>query len=170
VTEAEFRDAFRSNKDVLYRFAYRMTGADSAAQDIVQDCFVALWERRGYDRGLGTARAYLLGIARNLALKRWRRESRFEPEQLDAGVCGPIDVVGMERAEAVAAAVRALPPLQREAIVLVEYEEMTLDEISRITHTDLAAVKSRLYRARQNLRRMLTPLIGSERTFYGTQK
>ena len=48
-------------------------------------------------------------------------------------------------------------PLQREAVVLAEYEEMSLEEIAQATGADLAAVKSRLHRARQNLRRMLAP-------------
>jgi len=59
----------------------------------------------------------------------------------------------------VAEAVAALPPLQREALILAEYEEMSLEEIGRATGVELAAVKSRLHRARENLRRMLAPLM-----------
>jgi RNA polymerase sigma factor (sigma-70 family) len=55
--------------------------------------------------------------------------------------------------------VAALPPLQREALILAEYEEMSLEEIARATGVELAAVKSRLHRARENLRRLLAPLL-----------
>jgi RNA polymerase sigma-70 factor, ECF subfamily len=171
VTDSDFRDAFHLNKDVLFRFAYRMTGSKPAAEDIVQDCFMALWQKpETYDSSRGTTRAYLLGIARNLVLKRWRREWRFADEESETASCEPVDLIGMERSAAVAAAVQALPPLQREALVLAEYEEMPLDEIARVSGADIGAVKSRLHRARQNLRRMLDPLLDSRRSTYGPQR
>ena len=52
----------------------------------------------------------------------------------------------------------ALPPLQRDVFVLAEYEQLTLDEISRAVDTNVGAVKARLHRARVNLQRMLAPL------------
>jgi len=170
VTDSEFRDAFFLNKDVLFRFAWRMTGSQAAAQDIVQDCFLSLWQKPGaFDERRGTTRSYLLGIARNLVLKRWRRESRMvEDDEAAPLSCDPVDLVGMERSDAVASAVQALPPLQREALILAEYEEMPLDQIAAVTGADLAAVKSRLHRARQNLRRVLEPLL--ERSVYGSQR
>ncbi len=132
---------------------------------------MALWQKpESYDRERGTARAYLLGIARNLALKRWRTESRFADEDYEAPPVDPVDLIGLERSEAVARAVQALPLLQREALVLAEYEEMALDQIAGVTGADLAAVKSRLHRARQNLRKMLEPLLDSRRSMYGTQR
>jgi DNA-directed RNA polymerase specialized sigma24 family protein len=67
----------------------------------------------------------------------------------------------------VAQAVAALPPLQREALILAEYEEMSLEQMVQLTGADLAAVKSRLHRARENLRRMLAPLMPPRGTAYG---
>ena len=58
----------------------------------------------------------------------------------------------------VAEAVQALPPLQREVVILFEYEGLTLDEVARAVEAETGTVKSRLHRARQNLRRMLAPL------------
>jgi len=55
--------------------------------------------------------------------------------------------------------VAALSPLQRETLILAEYEDMSLEEIARASGAELAAVKSRLHRARANLRRMLAPLL-----------
>ena len=66
------------------------------------------------------------------------------------------------------ARLRALSPLQRETLILAEYEEMALEEIVQATGADLAAVKSRLHRARENLRRMLAPLLETKGNFYGT--
>ena len=158
MNEAEFRDAFHAHKDVVFRVAYRMTGSSTVAEDIVQECFMVLWRKpAAYDARRGKMRAFLFGIARNLVLKRWRDERPHQPLDDDAFVCMPLDIAGQERAKAVASAILTLPPLQREAVVLAEYEEMSLEEIAQATGADLAAVKSRLHRARQNLRRMLAP-------------
>ena len=130
------------------------------AEDIVQESFVALWrDTPAYDPDRGTLRSFLFGIARNLTLRHLRRNRPYDELAEDAAFIAPIDVAGLERSEIVARAVGALPPLQREAIILAEYEEMSLEEIARATGVELAAVKSRLHRARENLRRMLAPLL-----------
>jgi len=163
MTEADFRDAFYRHKDVVYRFAYRMTGEGSTAEDLVQDCFAALWQKpQGYRAERGPLRTYLLGVTRNLVFKHWRRRRPQEPLDDEISIASPLDIASLERSDAVRKAVLLLPPLQREALVLAEYEEMSLDEIAKATGAELAAVKSRLYRARQNLRRMLAPLLESK--------
>jgi len=170
MTEPDFQAAYHANKDVLFRFACRMTGSAAAAEDITQDCFLKLWRNpRAYDPGRGALRAFLLGMARNLVLKRWRAERPHDPLEDDSSICGPLDLVGEERAGTVARAVQMLPPLQREAVILAEYEEMSLEEISAATECELAAVKSRLHRGRQNLRRLLAPLLETKGTNYGTK-
>jgi RNA polymerase sigma-70 factor, ECF subfamily len=59
----------------------------------------------------------------------------------------------------VRAAVEALPPLQREAVVLFEYQEMSLVDIAAVCDVDVGTVKSRLHRGRERLRRTLAPLL-----------
>jgi len=164
MTEADFRDAFQRHKSTVYRFAYRMTGSSATAEDIVQDCFVMFWRKPGaFDSRRGELRSFLLGVTRNLILRRWRRERRHEAlsdDLEDESYAGsPLDLAELERAEAVKQAVLLLPPLQREALVLAEYEEMSLEEIAAATGAEIAAVKSRLHRARGNLRQMLEPLL-----------
>jgi RNA polymerase sigma-70 factor (ECF subfamily) len=171
VTDLEFRNAFHLHKDVLYRFAYRMTGSGTVAEDVVQDCFLHLWRKPDqFDPDRGTLRSWLLGIARNNILKRWRGQRLEEVLDDDAVVTAPLNIERRERSEIVAGAVAALPPLQREALILAEYEELSLDEIARATGMQIAAVKSRLHRARENLRRMLAPLLETKGNVYGTQR
>jgi len=158
VTDAEFQAAFAQHKDVVYRFAWRMSGP-AAAEDITQDVFVSLLRQPDrFDPARGTLRAFLLGIARNLALKRWRNEHRFEPLDEEAMAAQVIDFDRLDVGEMVGQAVRALGPLQREVVILAEYEGLTLAEIARTVDADVGTVKSRLHRARENLRRMLAPL------------
>jgi RNA polymerase sigma factor (sigma-70 family) len=159
VTDAEFQAAFDQHKDAVYRFAWRMSGSAAAAQDITQDVFVGLLRYPDrFDPGRGALRAFLLGIARNLALKHWRAEHRFEPLDDEAVVAEPLDLERGDIGDIVGKAVRALRPLQREVVILIEYEGLTLAEVARAVDADVGTVKSRLHRARENLRRTLAPL------------
>jgi RNA polymerase sigma-70 factor (ECF subfamily) len=159
VTDAEFQAAFDQHKDAVYRFAWRMSGSAAAAEDITQDVFVALLRYPDrFDPARGTLRAFLLGIARNLALKHWRARHRFEKLDDEAVVAESLDLERGDIGDVVGRAVRALRPLQREVVILVEYEGLTLAEVARAADTDVGTVKSRLHRARENLRRMLAPL------------
>jgi RNA polymerase sigma-70 factor (ECF subfamily) len=173
VTDSEFQAAFDEHKDAVYRFAWRMSGSVAAAADITQDVFVSLLRHPNrFDPVRGTLRAFLLGIARNLALKYWRAEHRFEPLDDEAAqtraaqtgaharafVVEAVDVERSEIGEIVGRAVRALRPLQREVVILAEYEGLTLAEIAHAVDADVGTVKSRLHRARENLRRALAPL------------
>jgi RNA polymerase sigma-70 factor (ECF subfamily) len=135
-----------------------MSGS-TAAEDITQDVFVGLLRYPNrFDPARGTLRAFLLGIARNLALKHWRSEHRFEPLDDEAFVAEPLDLDRGDIGDMVGLAVRALPLLQREAVILFEYEGLTLAEIALAVDADVGTVKSRLHRARENLRRALAPL------------
>src|SRR5437016_4397907 len=127
MTDAEFRDAYRAHKDVLYRFVRRMTNSAEAAEEIVHDAFLAVWRSTStFDSARGTLRSFLLGVARNLALQYLRRERPYDELQEEAAIAAPIDLAGVERTECVARAVAELPALQREALILAEYEEMSL--------------------------------------------
>ena len=165
MTDAEFQAAFEQHKDAVYRFAWRMSGSAAAAEDITQDVFVGLLRHPDrFDPGRGTLRALLLGIARNLALKRWRKEHRLEPLDDEAMAAEPVDLGRGEVGDLVGRAVGALGPLQREVVILAEYEGLTLAEIARAVDADVGTVKSRLHRARENLRRMLAPLRSGQPT------
>lgn len=168
MTEAEFREAYERHKDTMYRFARRMTGSEIVAEDVVHDCFLMLWRRAvNYDVRRGTLRSFLIGVTRNLAMKHLARGCFFEELEEESATCPPLDPIGLERAEVVERAVASLPPLQREALIMAEYEGMSLNEIVTATGAELAAVKSRLNRARENLRRMLEPLLETKGTAYG---
>lgn len=158
MTNTEFQSIFEANQDAVYGFAWRMTGSAGAAEDIAQDCFLQLLGGSGrYDRSRGPVRAWLFGVARNLILKRWRTEGRWAPLDDDSyAVDAPANDCRAD--EMVAAAVQALPPLQREVLILIEYEGLTLEETASAVGSEIGTVKARLHRARENLRRVLEPL------------
>lgn len=165
MTDAEFQAAFDQHKDAVYRFAWRMSGSAAAAEDVTQDVFVGLLRHPDrFDPARGTLRAFLLGIARNVELKRWRAEHRFESLDDETVGAAQVDLERGEIGDMVGRAVRALQPLQREVVILAEYEGLTLAEIGRAVDADVGAVKSRLHRARENLRRTLAPLLHRQPT------
>src|SRR5688500_4047260 len=117
-----------------------MAGPD-AAEDIAQDVFLTLLRHpQRFDPARGTMRAFLLGVARNLSLKRWRDEHRWDPLDDEAFEAPAIDFAGGETAEIVGAAVRSLPPLQRETLILAEYDELSLAEIARAVDAEVGTV------------------------------
>ena len=158
MTDAVFNAAFDEHKDAVYRFAWRMSSSPSVAEDITQDVFLVLLRDERFDPARGSLRAFLLGIARNLLLKRWRDEQRWDELDEDRFVTAPLDIEQTEIGEIVGRAVRSLPPLQREVVILAEYDELPLAEIAELVEAGIGTVKSRLHRGRENLRRMLAPL------------
>jgi RNA polymerase sigma-70 factor (ECF subfamily) len=160
--EGAFRTLFDSHHGALFRFAYRLTGSEDAAADITQDCFLRLIEQARFDHSRGGLRQYLYGTVRNLARQRWQaagREVSWNDESdEDAPVIAapfPDAMIAAEVSEAVQAALDLLPPLQREAIALFEFEGLSLEETAAVVGADTGTVKSRLHRARERLRRTL---------------
>jgi RNA polymerase sigma-70 factor (ECF subfamily) len=166
--ETAFLALYERHRTPIFRFAWRFTGSAQTAEDITQECFLALFAGNTFDPKQGSLRAYLFGMARYLAMTRLRIEEREPPcladrdpadEAASAAYDALGDLIGQERAAAVGRAVAALPPLQKEALILFEYEELSLEEIAQITGVEVGAVKARLHRAREALRRRLAPLV-----------
>lgn len=166
--EQLIRDARRGNENALlrlfdehhpplFRFAWRLTGSMADAEDIVQDCFLALLRPDcSFDPARSPLRTWLFGAARNQWLKRLRRrEQDAVPEQVDRRT-PETEILRGEITIAVASAIAELPDTQREILLLAHYEQLPLAEIAEITQLDVTAVKSRLQRARATLRETLT--------------
>jgi len=161
--ERSFLALYHLYRTPLFRFAWRLTGSVPAAEEIVQECFLALLQGASFHAEQGSLRQYLFGITRSLAMQRFRLAERESEEVEDADAApGPLEgVLSAERSEVVASAVAGLPPLQREAVILFEYEEMSLEEIAEVSGVETGTVKARLHRAREALRRRLAPLFAS---------
>ncbi|HVS20347.1 MAG TPA: sigma-70 family RNA polymerase sigma factor [Pyrinomonadaceae bacterium] len=158
-----FQILYERYRDPIFRFAYRLLGSTEAAEDVAHDCFLSLIKEPGrFDSTRASLRTYIYAAARNLAAKRYntfgretaiegladelRMSDRHEPIRL---------VLDNELATEVARAIASLPPLQREALVLFEYDELSLAEIAAVVGADSNTVKGRLFRAREKLRARL---------------
>ena len=172
--EAAFLLLYERHRTPVFRFACRMLGSAQQAEDVTQECFLSILRRpEAFRAERASLRTYLCAIARHLALKLLRKRGQETvvddpPEEAAGGgpAAGGRDplsrVIEEEAAEAVRTAVLGLPPLQREAVVLFEYQEMSLADVAAVCEVDVGTVKSRLHRARERLRRTLAPLLSGE--------
>ncbi|PWU05623.1 MAG: RNA polymerase subunit sigma-24 [Verrucomicrobia bacterium] len=143
----------------------QMLGDESEAEDLAQQVFVRVW--KSAKRYVPTARftSWLLTITRNLTFNEIRRRQRCklvaggaEMEQTmqpleDVSVLSPAQkILDWEMQEMIQAAIERLPKPQRLALVLRRYEELPYEDIAQILGTSLPAVKSMLFRAREELK------------------
>lgn len=150
--------AFDVHHKAVYRFVYRLLGRADLAEDVTQDCFVSmLRDPQRWNAARGDMKTYLFSIARNLAFKRYRDDHTEMQVEEDWAISVADQRPDQEISAVVAQAVGQLPDLQREALILFEYEGFQLAEIAQIVKADVGVVKSRLHRARERLRRSLAP-------------
>jgi RNA polymerase sigma-70 factor (ECF subfamily) len=170
--ERAFVLLYERHRDPVFRFACRMLGSVEAAEDVAHDCFLGLMTQPlRFDPARASLRTYLCAAVRNLSFKRLRADGR---ERADGGIREPAmdgealtNLLEDEVAREIRSAVGALPPLQREVVLLVEYESLSLAEVAEIVGTEVGTVKARLHRARESLRRRLRPLRSEGATVEG---
>ena len=167
--QAAFLELYDRYRQPIFRFAYRLLGSVEIAEDVTHDCFLSLIRKpENFRPDRASLKTYLFAAARNLALKHFRNQGReaamdeVGEEPHESPRRGPLRrLLDEELAAHVRDAVLSLPPLQREALVLFEYEGLSLNEVAEIAGTDVGAIKARLYRAREGLRRFLRPYFES---------
>jgi RNA polymerase sigma-70 factor (ECF subfamily) len=150
----------------LRYYLAKLLAKPQAAEDVLQDVWLDVW--RGLPRlaDAGAFPAWLYRVARDRALRTFRR--RPPPRPLDPAELpdGPGDDGGEEfTAEDVArvhAALDALADESREVLVLRFLEEMTYDEIARVVGVPVGTVRSRLHHAKRALRRELERTMARE--------
>ena len=167
------RQAFESlvlpHLDAAYNLARWLLRNDQAAEDAVQDA--ALRALRYIDSLRGAdARPWLLGIVRNTCFSAMERvrsapqqvdfdEAEYEAALAERAPRANDPVAELQRRNAqreVDAAIRALSPPLREVIVLREFEDLDYAQIAQIAGVPIGTVMSRLARAREKLRGILS--------------
>ena len=164
-TAAGEREAFdvlvTRHQAAVFRLARAATPGAAAAEDVLQETFLAAWRAAGAFQGRSAVRTWLLTIARNEAWHhreragRLRVDDRALPELGEAagwGAASPeAEVIRAERRAGLVRALEALAPEDREILVLRDLEELTGEETAAALGLSVAAVKSRIHRARLRL-------------------
>jgi len=149
--DADSFDVFyRENAPRLKVFVRRVIGDPQAAEDVVQEMFTQIWTRpNGFQPERGTLRAYLYGIAGKHAADWWRKQGPSDRASEDQ-----VSVCQTETVSIVGDAFRRLPEEQRKLLWSREVEGRSYAELAVILEIPVGTVKSRLFAAREALRRI----------------
>ena len=170
-----FRELVERHSRTLFRLAYRMTGSEHDAEDVVQEALLRAYrqlERFEERANFGT---WIYRITVNCALdamrRRNRHERRSEPLEAETGGAGTQllasepspdrNVMNSELKERVEAALERLSPVERSAFVLRHYEGMSIEEISAVLGVRSGAAKHSIFRAVRKMRAALEPVVGA---------
>jgi RNA polymerase sigma-70 factor (ECF subfamily) len=177
-------DAFRALVErhgrPLFRLAFRMTGNQHDAEDVVQESFLRAWRQLGKFDERASFGTWLYRIATNCSLDVIRSRKRRSKQEAgpEAGLSEMEDPVlslpsgdptpdrlamsGQVR-ECVAEAMNELSASERTAFVLRHFEGMRIEDVSRVLGCQPGAAKHSVFRAVQKLRRALEPLVSGAR-------
>ena len=157
----------------VFGFGVKMCGDAEDAKDVAQDTLLTMARTMKDFRGDASLSTWLYTVARSFCIKKRRRnkgapaynepldhaahESASEPSMTPEQA-----LLGREARETVATALDALEPEAREVVILRDVEGLTAAEVAEVTGASVAAVKSRLHRARTALREHLLAVVGGE--------
>jgi len=142
----------------LWHYVRRFVDSDDTAADALQDIWLRVLRAMPRLREPAKLRAWLFGIARRSLIDRLRQRYA-EPLPVSGDeydIAGPEDTEDhAEELSVMHEELERMPFVEREALVLFYLKELTLAEMAEVLATPLGTVKSRLFRARQLLRRQL---------------
>jgi RNA polymerase sigma-70 factor (ECF subfamily) len=158
------RDAFAQIVDRwqarLINFFYRSTGNRADAEDLAQETFIELNRVAARYHPQGTFRAFVFTLARRRLIDGYRKKARRPLEYVDPGEyfmqsqAETGDQI-REIEEAFHCALAALPENQRNAILMLQQQGLSYDEIAQALNASVSAIKTWIHRARVHLRQEL---------------
>ncbi len=161
-------------QDRLYNSLLRVLGSAEDARDLVQDAFVQAFLKLDSYRGSAAFYTWLYRITFNLAMSHARKQrpvvsldrtkNSYGCEPTDGSATPETDAMQRERVQLVHAALAELSTEYRQILVLREIEGCCYDEIAEILELPVGTVRSRLFRARLQLRDQLAPIMQQEQT------
>jgi RNA polymerase sigma-70 factor (ECF subfamily) len=162
-----FEVVYERHSRVAFSLAYRMVGARSIAEDVVQEAFLSLWRTNSrYDRARGSVRTWILGIVHNRAIDALRRGNVHErrrasdegiEERFEARERTEVEVARNDEAREVRTAMDVLPPDQLRVIELAYFGGFTHSEIAGMLETPIGTVKGRMRLGLAKMRDALGP-------------
>ena len=162
MTGAEFRKLYEAVFPILFRVAFRIAVNEEAAEDLCQEAFFRLHEKKMVFPSLDDAKYWLIRVVKNASLnyaKRKDRERRVyqkafrEERRLDES--GEDILIKKETRTEVKQALLRLPENLRTVLILKEYAELNYKEIGSMLGISEGNVKVRVFRARERLSVML---------------
>lgn len=147
---------------------FRRFGADEdTAEDLAQEALLRIYRARERYEPSARFSTWLHRILHRIAINDGTRNRWRKAVSLEASASGadPADQVHVEELrELVRRAVQALPDRQRTALLLNRFEGLSYEDVGQVLGMKVPAVKSLLFRARENVKNLLTPLLREERS------
>lgn len=151
--ERAFEAFYRENAPRLCAYLRQLVRSAQAAEDLTQDTFAKMWQSPdGFQAELGSLSGYLFGVGRKRAAEWWRREGRKQ-RSLGEAPRSLLDETKTNSA-CVSDALARLPEEQRSLLWLRVVEGQSHAELAAILDIPVGTVKSRLFAAREELRRI----------------
>lgn len=151
-----FEELFRRYRQPMWGYFRRRVADPAVAEDLAQETFLAVLKGASRYQPLARFRTYMYGIAHNLLAANRRQRHRDATEPLANDVAAP-HAPSEDDALWIRQAVGRLDPDDREIVMLREFEQLSYQEIATVLDLPLNTVRSRLFRARLDLARLLAP-------------
>jgi RNA polymerase sigma-70 factor, ECF subfamily len=157
-----FVELFERYREPVYGFFRRRLENPGSAEELAQECFLALLQNVKRYEPRASFRSYLYGIAMHLVAAERRKVGRevAENEKLDDRAIGGNAAEGRDAGIWVRKALEHLGKDEREILMLREYEQLSYEEIASLLRVPVNTVRSRLFRARLALKEQLIPVKG----------
>jgi len=175
-----FDQLVRRTQGRLYSTIYRIVGSKDEALDVLQETYIKIFRNmHRFERGstFGTW-AYRIAVNQSISHKRKRRfiglslnhnssddESdsyELDPQDPDSRESNLERLARAERNKMVEKALSSLPAAQRAVLVMCDYDDLRYEEIAAILKVPIGTVRSRIHRAREELRKRLLPILNEE--------
>ncbi|HLH02420.1 MAG TPA: sigma-70 family RNA polymerase sigma factor [Bryobacteraceae bacterium] len=150
-----FAELFARYREPLFGFFYRRVFDRERAEDLAQEVFVAVMKARDRYDPRAPVRGYLYGIALKMAMAERRKQAFRKTDWLSAEPGAESDY---DSSLAVRKALSLLQESEREMVMLREYEQLSYAEMAVLLDIPVNTVRSRLFRARMQLKRYLEPV------------
>ena len=160
MTSQQFNKEILPLKDKLYRFAYRLVEDAEEAQDLVQDVFIRLWDRKGELQQFRSIEAFAMTMTRNICIDWLRTSGRLlkddSPELTLIDPVTPYDLTEIrDTVTRIHHFINQLPEQQRVIVHLRDIEGYDFDEIAAILDLNLNVIRVNLSRARKKIKEQL---------------
>lgn len=169
-----FDHLVRRTQNRLYPTVQRIVGSRDEALDVLQETYLKVFRNIGRFQQGCTFYTWVYRIAVNQAISSRRKRRipslnllgssdsdshEFDPLDTDTSPSGLEKLVKDERVKIVDETLRSLPPAWTAVLVMCDFDELRYDEIAAVLDIPIGTVRSRIHRAREELRKRLEPLI-----------
>ncbi len=159
---ADFRRLYNETMALLYKVSWRIVNDEEAAEDLVHDSYIKANEKGLVFPSLDDAKFWLIRVVKNASLNYAKRKTRERKAYQKAlyedhrkATSGETDMIQEEVKKHTIEALSKLPPNLKEVLILREYGDLNYKEIGKVLGITEGNVKVRVFRAREQLEKLL---------------